>query len=401
MATNPKTVPIANKVDATQLQTLAGGGSITKGGDTYTADERALYLTEETIDTTPTANSDNLVTSGGVYNALPTVNNPTITVTQGGVTKGSFTLNQSSAQTIALDAGGGGSSTDVQINSTSITSGGVANIQTKGTYNASTNKIATESDLPPAVTITTTSGSESVSDGTNTLNFGANAFNSTTIPTTTDSVTQDNTAALTSGGAYTALQGKLDKVSTTTTNPQAYVKTSDGSQTMTDLVAGVATPNTIPYRDGNGRIQSANPLATNDVIPKGYGDDTYATKTLSNVTYPANTAGTTTTGSGDRVIETYISIDGHSWYRKWASGWKECGIIASTTSGWAYYDRGLPLTFTSTSSMYVTVTYIGGGSPNDPSQNNSETLGVKTYTTSTVNIALKSGANKNVYVCGY
>lgn len=38
---------------------------------------------------------------------IPTVNNSTITFTQGGVTKGSFTLNQSTAKTIALDAGGG------------------------------------------------------------------------------------------------------------------------------------------------------------------------------------------------------------------------------------------------------------------------------------------------------
>ena len=40
---------------------------------------------------------------------IPTVNNPTITITQGGVTKGSFTLNQATGDTIALDAGGGGS----------------------------------------------------------------------------------------------------------------------------------------------------------------------------------------------------------------------------------------------------------------------------------------------------
>lgn len=39
---------------------------------------------------------------------IPTVNNPTITITQGGVTKGSFSLNQSSAATIDVDAGGGG-----------------------------------------------------------------------------------------------------------------------------------------------------------------------------------------------------------------------------------------------------------------------------------------------------
>ena len=43
-----------------------------------------------------------------------------------------------------------GSSTDVQINSTSITSQGVANIVTNTAYNASSNKIATMSDIPAA-----------------------------------------------------------------------------------------------------------------------------------------------------------------------------------------------------------------------------------------------------------
>ena len=38
---------------------------------------------------------------------IPTVNDPTITFTQGGVTKGTISLNQASNQTIALDAGGG------------------------------------------------------------------------------------------------------------------------------------------------------------------------------------------------------------------------------------------------------------------------------------------------------
>lgn len=52
------------------------------------------------------------VATSGSYNDLsnkptiPTVNNPTITLTQGGTTKGSFTLNQSSGATIDLDAGG-------------------------------------------------------------------------------------------------------------------------------------------------------------------------------------------------------------------------------------------------------------------------------------------------------
>jgi hypothetical protein len=51
---------------------------------------------------------DGYYTSAQVDALIPTVNNSTITFTQGGVTKGSFTLNQSSGATIALDAGGAG-----------------------------------------------------------------------------------------------------------------------------------------------------------------------------------------------------------------------------------------------------------------------------------------------------
>lgn len=48
-----------------------------------------------------------------------------------------------------LNIGGGGSETDVQVDGTSITSGGVANIKTiNGNYNESTNKMATQGDLP-------------------------------------------------------------------------------------------------------------------------------------------------------------------------------------------------------------------------------------------------------------
>ena len=45
-------------------------------------------------------------------------------------------------------SGGGGTATDVQINGTSIVSNDVANIITETAYNASTNKIATMSDVP-------------------------------------------------------------------------------------------------------------------------------------------------------------------------------------------------------------------------------------------------------------
>lgn len=64
-----------------------------------------------------TSNELATVATTGSYNDLsnkptiPTVNDATITITQGGTTKGSFTLNQSSNATISLDAGGSGGNT--------------------------------------------------------------------------------------------------------------------------------------------------------------------------------------------------------------------------------------------------------------------------------------------------
>lgn len=56
-----------------------------------------------------------------------------------------------------------------------------------------------------------------------------------------------------------------------------------------------------------------------------------ALNTLSNVTYPQFIAdGNIKSGASDRVIESYISSDGNSWYIKWASGRKECGGRFST-----------------------------------------------------------------------
>lgn len=42
------------------------------------------------------------------FSDIPAVNNPTVTIKQGGVIKGSFALNQSSDTTVELDVGGGG-----------------------------------------------------------------------------------------------------------------------------------------------------------------------------------------------------------------------------------------------------------------------------------------------------
>ena len=139
------------------------------------------------IGTVTSVNNTQPDVNGDVTLTIPTVNDGILTITQNGTSKGTFSANQSTNDTIALtdttynaftgadgvNAGSSGlvpaptatdndkylkgdgtwatvsgSSTDVQINGTSITSGGVANIVTNTAYNASSNKIATMSDLP-------------------------------------------------------------------------------------------------------------------------------------------------------------------------------------------------------------------------------------------------------------
>lgn len=67
-----------------------------------------------------------------------------------------------------------------------------------------------------------------------------------------------------------------------------------------------------------------------------------ADRRLSNVTNLEIIPGYEVNGL-DFVVENYISSDGLTWYRKWASGWKECGLIFITNTQGV---KQLPVTFT-------------------------------------------------------
>ena len=74
------------------------------------------------------------------------------------------------------------------------------------------------------------------------------------------------------------------------------------------------------------------------------------------------TLNTTRTGQNDTVVEYYVGSDTRIWYRKWASGWKECGyIIRDTTSG--ITTLTLPITFTNRPT--VMVQDVGGAGTSD------------------------------------
>ena len=121
-----------------------------------------------------------------------------------------------------------------------------------------------------------------------------------------------------------------------------------------------------------------------------------ANKDLSNVTYPTNTPGNTTTGDGDVVIETYISNDGRTWFRIWKSGWKECGIYA-TLSTWSSGNVALPITFSNTNYTCVATSQTTSTSTGL----NSAQLGIESKTTNTITLWASTSSPKIIYCCGY
>lgn len=98
----------------------------------------------------------------------------------------------------------GGSATDVQINGTSITSGGVANIITESAYNSSTNKIATKSDIPTNTSQLTNNSNFAVTNANN--NFSTDqTINGDTIINGPGNLTKNRTMEVNSsnGGTIT------------------------------------------------------------------------------------------------------------------------------------------------------------------------------------------------------
>ena len=97
-----------------------------------------------------------------------------------------------------------------------------------------------------------------------------------------------------------------------------------------------------------------------------------------------------------KVVESFISSDGLTWYRIWSDGWKECGSTVSSSSGQGSYT--LPIAFSNTNYI-VTGNIISGNSSNyglafTKSSNQTITF-TKWYSGGL------SGDNFTLYCCGY
>lgn len=157
--------------------------------------------------------------------------------------------------------------------------------------------------LPPTITINTTN--KTISDGTNTLTFGSNAFNSTTIPTSyvASSSYNSSTKVLTitpnSGSATTVTFGS--NAFTSTTIPTTYVSTVNGSSGAITNVAKTNSANT---------FSSTNTFTNTVTISDGAA--TGATITGGNyLTITNNLAGVQFIGQGETF---QVGTSSNKWY---------------------------------------------------------------------------------------
>ena len=102
-------------------------------------------------------------------------------------------------------------------------------------------------------------------------------------------------------------------------------------------------------------------------------------------------------GTNNTVIEHWISSDGSTWYKKWADGWKECGVKSVTTVS-SEETIVLPITFT-TNKFFALGQII--------STHAYASFRTGDRTTNTINIAVRyeggvySGESYDLYCCGY
>jgi hypothetical protein len=92
-----------------------------------------------------------------------------------------------------------------------------------------------------------------------------------------------------------------------------------------------------------------------------------------------------------------VSSDGLTWYRKWSSGWKECGLILSDGS-WGEKTKQLPISFSS-------INYLCNVTPILDTSNtgnySTREISVNAKTESSITLWWDGTLVKQVYCCGY
>ena len=227
------------------------------------------------------------------------------------------------------------------------------------------------SDVAEAVT--TAQSAESKADtAISTANSATTTANSASS-TAQSADTKADTAITTANGAKATAEGIDAKATTALANSQTAVSIANNAKNTADealsqVVSGLGTKVYVNdvlqvTFDADTKANQSDLNTTNNNVATNTSNIAKlntsvaqkADKNLSNVTYPSITAGSTTSGSGDRVVEQYLSSDGKTWYRKWASGWKECGLVFDHSAGTT--NKILPISFNSSNFIITAVAW--------------------------------------------
>lgn len=97
----------------------------------------------------------------------------------------------------------------------------------------------------------------------------------TTATITAKSVAKETAEATAKETAEGVLNGKVDKITEVTGIRRVYGISQNGDQTAFDVNEDYA-PESIPFRDGSGRIKVATPTEDSHAVNKGYADTNFA-----------------------------------------------------------------------------------------------------------------------------
>lgn len=148
-------IDLDNNIQKINIVPVAGVVTVTQTSvgiqEEITNANKLDYSLLSNTPTIPTALSD--LTDDSTHRLVTDTNKTTWSGKQDALVSGTNikTINNQSllgSGNITIQGGGGGTATDVQINGSSIVSNDVANLSVEGTYNSSTNKIATMSEVP-------------------------------------------------------------------------------------------------------------------------------------------------------------------------------------------------------------------------------------------------------------
>jgi hypothetical protein len=224
-------------VNPSSLATVATSGDY---DDLTNKPTLGTMAAESASDYTKTSGLATVATTGAYSDLsgtpiIPTVNDATLTITQGGVTKGTFTANASSDVSIDLDAGGGGANKDLSN----------LNPQGQNIANWSSNVTNCITEIPQDIKL-------ELNNGTLTLKAGSNIY----IPNgsgvfDTYTFTEDKTVT------YTALNNTVGFVYITESHNieilyAGYVHSGDSAPSSSTYMLWYDTANNLVKKTTNG-----------------------------------------------------------------------------------------------------------------------------------------------------